>query len=98
MKVVMTVKDLIWRCIKITDGNVYYFNDDAILVACPIDDAFEKNVFGISKPSFCFSTEVEICSVGGITGKEAFEAAAAGAHLGCTAEDFITAMNKKHEI
>ena len=97
MKVVMTVEDLIWRCIKITDGKAYYFNDAAILDACPIDDAFANNVFGISKPSFCFSAEVEICSVGGITGKEAFEAAAAKAHLGCTAEDFMTAM-KKHEI
>lgn len=89
MNKIMAVEDMIWRCIKIDGGKVYYFNDAGILVDCSIDEAFSYKISGISKKSIFSHATVTPCSMYGITESEDFEKAAARAHLGCSVKDFI---------
>ena len=89
MKKIMAVEDMIWRCIRIDDGKVYYFNDAGILVTCSIDEAFSLKITGISKKTLCSHAVVETCSFYNLTQKEDFERAAARAKLGCSIEGFI---------
>ena len=88
MKKIKSPKDMIWRCIRINDGQVYYFNGAGILTTCSIDEAFSNKIDGIRKESICSHALIEKCSIYGIT-ENAFDRAAARVNIGCTIEDFI---------
>ena len=67
MKEIKSPKDMIWRCIRINDGQVYYFNGAGVLTTCSIDEAFSNKIDGISKESICCHALIEKCSIYGIT-------------------------------
>ena len=89
MKEIKSPKDMIWRCIRINDGQVYYFNGAGVLTTCSIDEAFSNKIDGIRKESICCHALIEKCSFYDLTQKEDFERAAARAKLGCSIEGFI---------